>query len=158
GYFSGEAPVGAGTRYSFRLDGQSDLLPDPASRFQPDGPHGPSEVIDPGAFPWTDTDWQGCRLPGQVIYELHVGTFTPEGTWQAAVDQLSRVVDVGISLLEVMPVADFAGSFGWGYDGVDLFAPTRLYGRPDDFRDFVDRAHALGLGVLLDVVYNHLGP
>jgi maltooligosyltrehalose trehalohydrolase len=158
GYFAGEAPVGPGTRYRFRLDGKADLYPDPASRFQPEGPHGPSEVIDPGAFAWTDTSWPGCRLPGQIIYEMHIGTFTPAGTWQAALEQLPRLADLGITLVEVMPVADFAGRFGWGYDGVNLFAPTRLYGRPDDFRAFVDRAHALGIGVLLDVVYNHLGP
>jgi maltooligosyltrehalose trehalohydrolase len=158
GYFSGEAAVGAGTRYRFRLAEKPDLYPDPASRFQPEGPHGPSEVIDPAAFAWTDHDWGGCRIEGQIVYELHVGTFTRQGTWQAAREQLPRLADLGISLIEVMPVADFPGTFGWGYDGVNLFAPTRLYGRPDDFRTFVDRAHALGLGVILDVVYNHLGP
>jgi maltooligosyltrehalose trehalohydrolase len=157
GYFSGEAAAPAGARYRFRLDHGS-RYPDPASRFQPEGSHGPSEVIDPTAFPWTDADWAGARLEGQVAYELHVGTFTPEGTWEAAAARLDRLADLGVTLLEVMPVADFPGRFNWGYDGVDLFAPTRLYGRPDDFRRFVDRAHALGLGVLLDVVYNHLGP
>jgi maltooligosyltrehalose trehalohydrolase len=140
------------------LDGSDALYPDPASRFQPEGPHGPSEVIDPAAFAWTDEQWPGCRLAGQVLQEIHVGTFTPEGTWESARRQLVRLAGLGVSLLEVMPVAEFPGRFGWGYDGVDLFAPTRLYGRPDDFRRFVDHAHHLGIGVLLDVVYNHLGP
>jgi maltooligosyltrehalose trehalohydrolase len=159
GYFSGAVPgAGAGTRYWFRLDGGRGLYPDPASRFQPDGPHGPSEVVDAGSFGWSDGSWPGVTLAGQVLYELHVGTFTREGTWAAAMRELPELARAGITLLEVMPVAEFAGRFGWGYDGVDLFAPTRLYGRPDDFRRFVDRAHALGLGVILDVVYNHLGP
>ncbi|HXH82383.1 MAG TPA: malto-oligosyltrehalose trehalohydrolase [Candidatus Tectomicrobia bacterium] len=146
-----------GTRYRFRLDGGS-LLPDPASRFQPEGPHGPSCVIDPSAFAWTDGGWRGVRLAGQVLYEMHVGTFTREGTWEAAARELPELARAGITLIEMMPVAEFPGRFGWGYDGVDLFAPTRLYGEPDDLRRFVDRAHALGLGVILDVVYNHLGP
>jgi maltooligosyltrehalose trehalohydrolase len=158
GYFGAAVEAGAGTCYRFRLDGGSQLCPDPASRFQPEGPFGPSEVIDPAAYLWTDSAWPGVKPQGRVVYELHVGTFTPEGTWQAAAAQLPRLADLGVNLIEVMPVADFAGRFGWGYDGVDLFAPTRLYGRPDDFRAFVDRAHALGLGVILDVVYNHVGP
>jgi maltooligosyltrehalose trehalohydrolase len=158
GSFSGEAPAGAGALYRYRLDGEATLYPDPASRFQPQGPHGPSEVIDPRAFAWSDDRWLGAETRGRVIYEMHIGTFTPEGTWRSAIEQLPRLADLGVNLLEVMPVADFPGRFGWGYDGVDLFAPTRLYGRPDDFRAFVDRAHALGLGVILDVVYNHLGP
>src|SRR5206468_11597027 len=117
-----------------------------------------SEIIDPAAFPWTDAGWPGVTPTGQVIYEMHVGTFTPEGTWAAAARELPALKDLGVTVVEVMPVADFAGTFGWGYDGVDLFAPTRLYGEPDGFRRFVDRAHELGLGVILDVVYNHLGP
>ncbi|MBV9110067.1 MAG: malto-oligosyltrehalose trehalohydrolase, partial [Gemmatimonadetes bacterium] len=158
GYFSGTVPhASAGTLYRYRLDG-GDAFPDPASRFQPQGPHGPSEVIDPGAFAWTDGRWRGVGPMGQVIYELHVGCFTPEGTWAAAAEQLPELKRLGITIVEVMPVADFPGEFGWGYDGVDLYAPTRLYGRPDDFRAFVDRAHADGIGVILDVVYNHLGP
>jgi maltooligosyltrehalose trehalohydrolase len=158
GYFVGTlADARAGTRYRFSLDG-GPPLPDPASRFQPDGPHGASEIVDPGAFRWTDTAWPGVSLRGQVLYELHVGTFTREGTWRAAMQQLPALADMGIRVLELMPVAEFPGQFGWGYDGVDLFAPTRLYGRPDDFRAFVDRAHALRLGVILDVVYNHVGP
>ncbi|HEU5170581.1 MAG TPA: malto-oligosyltrehalose trehalohydrolase [Gemmatimonadales bacterium] len=158
GYFAALVDgAGAGTRYRYRLDG-GDALPDPASRFQPEGPHGPSEVIDPGRFTWTDAGWAGLRLEGQVLYELHVGTFTADGTWAAAAAALPPIAELGLTVIEVMPVADFPGRFGWGYDGVNLFAPTRLYGRPDDFRGFVDRAHALGLAVILDVVYNHLGP
>ena len=148
----------AGARYWLRFDGADQLFPDPASRFQPEGPHGPSEIVDPAAFRWTDRAWRGVELRGQVVYEMHVGTFTPEGTYAAAARELEHLKDLGITLVELMPVAEFAGSFGWGYDGVDLYAPTRLYGRPDDLRAFVDRAHALGLGVILDVVYNHLGP
>ncbi len=159
GYFVGGVPdAGPGTRYRFRLDDDPHLYPDPAARFQPDGPHGPSQVIDPAAFRWGDGDWRGVGRTGQVLYEMHIGTFTPEGTWQAGIRELPELADLGITILEVMPVAEFPGRFGWGYDGVDLFAPTRLYGPPDDFRRFVDRAHALGIGVILDVVYNHVGP
>jgi maltooligosyltrehalose trehalohydrolase len=159
GYFSGRVgTASAGVLYRFRLDGGSTLYPDPTSRFQPDGPHGPSQVIDPSAFAWTDAGWRGCGLEGQIIYEMHLGTFTRDGTWAAAGEQLPALADLGVTAVEVMPVADFPGRFGWGYDGVDLYAPTRLYGTPDDMRRFVDRAHALGVGVLLDVVYNHLGP
>jgi maltooligosyltrehalose trehalohydrolase len=159
GYFSGVAPgAGAGTLYRFRLDGETNLYPDPASRFQPEGPHGPSQVVDPDAFAWTDPQWPGAGPEGQVLYEMHVGTFTKEGTWAAAARELPELKDLGVTCLEVMPVGDFPGRWGWGYDGVNLFAPTRLYGTPDDFRRFVDRAHALGLAVILDVVYNHVGP
>jgi len=159
GYFSGLLPeAAAGTLYRYRIDGRSELYPDPASRFQPQGPHGPSQVIDPSRFSWTDQNWGGVGLLGQVIYEIHLGTFTREGTYEAAGRELKELSECGITVVEIMPVADFPGSFGWGYDGVDLFAPTRLYGTPDDFRRFVDRAHALGLGVILDVVYNHFGP
>lgn len=159
GYFSGFADgLGAGTRYLLELDGGERRIPDPASRFQPDGPHGPSEVIDPATFAWTDGGWPGARLEGQIVYELHVGTYTPAGTFAAAGAELAELRAAGITMIEVMPIAEFPGRFGWGYDGVDLYAPTRLYGRPDDVRAFVDRAHALGLGVILDVVYNHLGP
>lgn len=158
GYFSGLVlDAFVGSLYRYRLDG-GEAYPDPASRFQPRGPHGPSQAVDPAAFQWTDQDWHGARLEGQVIYEMHVGTFTRDGTWKAACRELSQLAATGITVLEIMPVADFAGRFGWGYDGVDLFAPTRLYGTPDDFRCFVDRAHAAGLGVILDVVYNHFGP
>lgn len=159
GYFSGLAPgVTAGALYRFRLDGASQLLPDPASRFQPDGPHGPSQVVDASEFAWNDASWTGVRLPGQVLYELHVGTFTREGTWAAAARELPQLAADGITVIEMMPVNEFAGRFGWGYDGVDLFAPSHLYGAPDDLRRFVDHAHGCGIGVILDVVYNHVGP
>jgi maltooligosyltrehalose trehalohydrolase len=159
GYFSGVVPsAGAGTFYRYRLEEEAGVYPDPVSRFQPYGPHGPSQIVDPNAFQWTDHQWPGVRLEGQVIYEMHLGTFTPEGTWEAASRELQELADAGMTLIEVMPIADFVGRFGWGYDGVDLFAPSRLYGSPDDCRRFVDRAHALGLGVILDVVYNHVGP
>ncbi|QEH39124.1 Malto-oligosyltrehalose trehalohydrolase [Aquisphaera giovannonii] len=158
GYFSGIVPeAGPGTLYKYRLD-DSATYPDPASRYQPDGPHGPSQVVDPDAFVWTDGGWRGVEIPGQVIYELHIGTFTRDGTWKSAIAELPALKELGITCLEVMPVAEFPGRFGWGYDGVDLFAPYHVYGTPDDFRRFVDEAHRLGLAVLLDVVYNHLGP
>jgi maltooligosyltrehalose trehalohydrolase len=157
GYFAAHVPgAAAGDRYRFRLG--TDLFPDPASRFQPQGPHGPSQVVDPDAFAWTDAGWKGVSLPGQIIYELHVGAFTREGTWGAAARHLPELADLGITVIEVMPVAEFPGRFGWGYDGVNLFAPYHHYGPPDDFRRFVDAAHRHGLGVILDVVYNHLGP
>ncbi len=158
GYFSGTVSCGVGARYRFRLNGLENFHPDPASRFQPEGPHGSSYVVDPFAFKWTDANWRGVELAGQVIYEFHVGTFTPEGTWRAAAEKLELLKSDGITSLEMMPIADFPGRFGWGYDGVDLFAPAHLYGTPEDLRAFIDRAHALGLGVILDVVYNHFGP
>ena len=158
GYFSGASDqFSDGSRYAFSLDG-GDAVPDPASRFQPEGPAGWSEIVDPGRFEWSDADWGGVVATGQVIYELHVGTFTPEGTLDAAARHLVYLRDLGITVVELMPVADFPGRFGWGYDGVALWAPSRLYGRPDDLRRFVDTAHRLRLGVILDVVYNHLGP
>lgn len=158
GYFSGLVErVSAGTRYWLRLDGDR-LRPDPASRFQPDGPHGPSEIVNPSAFAWTDGQWPGISADGLALYEMHVGTFTPEGTWRAAAEQLEELAALGITAVEMMPIADFAGRFGWGYDGVNLYAPTRLYGSPRDLRAFVDRAHAAGVAVILDVVYNHFGP
>lgn len=159
GVFAGLAEgVAAGTRYRIRLEQDEKLYPDPASRFQPEGPEGPSEVIDPDAFAWTDQAWRGPALRGQVMYELHVGTFTKEGTYASAMRELPELRDAGITLVELMPLAEFPGRFGWGYDGVDLYAPSHLYGRPDELRAFVDRAHALGMSVILDVVYNHLGP
>jgi maltooligosyltrehalose trehalohydrolase len=158
GYFAAQVNDAApGTRYRFRLDGASSY-PDPASRFQPEGPDGPSEVIDSASFGWSDQDWGGIDPERVVVYELHIGTFTREGTWSAAARELQPLAELGVTVIELMPVADFPGRFGWGYDGVDLFAPTRLYGRPDDMRRFVDAAHRLGIGVILDVVYNHLGP
>ena len=158
GYFSGTVTCGVGARYRLRLNRSEKFHPDPASRFQPDGPHGSSYVVDPFAFKWTDANWRGVKLAGQVIYEFHVGTFTPEGTWRAAADKLELLKSDGITTLEMMPISDFPGRFGWGYDGVDMFAPAHLYGTPDNLRALIDRAHALGLGVILDVVYNHFGP
>src|ERR1700693_5416004 len=161
GYFSGAVNAGAGTRYRFRVNGVENFYPDPASRFQPEGPHGPSCVVDPRQFRWADTNWPGpalAGLKGQIIYEMHIGTFTKEGTWRAATEQRAELARIGITVVEMMPIADFPGNFGWGYDGVDLFAPFHLYGTPDDLRGFIDRAHSLGLAVILDVVYKHFGP
>ncbi|MEY2480141.1 MAG: maltooligosyltrehalose trehalohydrolase [Verrucomicrobiota bacterium] len=158
GYFSGTAEIGAGSLYRFRLNRAQNFYPDPASRSQPHGPHGPSRIVDPKKFKWTDAKWPGVKMRGQIIYEMHIGTFTPEGTWRAAAEQLPELARIGISVVEMMPIADFPGKFGWGYDGVDLFAPARIYGTPDDLRAFVDRAHSLGLAAILDVVYNHFGP
>jgi maltooligosyltrehalose trehalohydrolase len=158
GYFSGVARAAAGSLYRFRVNNAVHFHPDPASRFQPHGPHGPSQVVDPTQFQWTDSEWPGVKLKGQIIYEIHSGTFTSEGTWRSAAEQLTELKRIGISVIEMMPIADFPGKFGWGYDGVDLFAPTRLYGTPDDLRYFVNRAHTVGLAVILDIVYNHFGP
>jgi maltooligosyltrehalose trehalohydrolase len=158
GYFSGCVPeAAAGTLYRFRLD-EGGPYPDPASRFQPEGPSGPSRVVDPATFRWTDAGWAGAPLREQIIYELHVGTFTAEGTWEGARKRLGDLADLGITCIEMMPVAEYPGRFGWGYDGVNLFAPAHLYGEPDDLRRFVDEAHGHGLAVILDVVYNHFGP
>lgn len=158
GYHGAMVPTAtAGTRYRFRLDGKGSY-PDPASRFQPDGPHGSSQVVDPSAYEWRDANWPGVSVKGQVLYEMHVGTFTREGTFAAAQNELAELAACGITVIEVMPVADFPGRFGWGYDGVGQFAPVWLYGEPDDFRRFVDTAHLNGIGVILDVVYNHFGP
>ncbi len=159
GYFSGVgAGLKAGDRYGIEVDNCGQPLPDPATRSQPDGPHGLSEIIDPSAFPWTDQDWRGPEATSQILYEMHVGTFTPQGDWRAAADKLPLLAEIGITIIEMMPVASFVGEWGWGYDGVCWFAPWHKYGRPDDLRSFVDRAHALGVAVILDVVYNHFGP
>ncbi|MEJ1157146.1 malto-oligosyltrehalose trehalohydrolase [Prosthecomicrobium sp. N25] len=159
GLFEREVPAATvGSRYGFVLGASEAPVPDPAARALPDGPHGLAMVVDPDAFGWTDADWPGLGLDGQVLQEIHIGTFTPEGTFEAAADKLPLLVAVGISVIEMMPVATFPGRFGWGYDGVGLFAPTPQYGTPDDLRRFIDRAHGLGMGVILDVVYNHLGP
>ena len=161
GYFSGAANASAGSRYRFRVNGDEKFYPDPASRFQPNGPHFPSCIVDPRQFRWTDSQWPGPArdgLEGHVIYEMHIGTFTKEGTWRAAAEQLAELARIGITVVEMMPVADFPGKFGWGYDGVNLFAPSHLYGTPNDLRAFIDRAHSLGVAVILDVVYNHFGP
>ena len=158
GYFSGFVDAAPGDRYELRLDTGERSYPDPASRFQPEGPHKPSAVVDPTSFEWTDDAWQGIALRGQVVYELHVGTFRPEGTFASATRELPALADLGVTVVELMPVAEFDGRFGWGYDGVDLYAPCHRYGEPDDLRRFVDAAHATGIAVILDVVYNHLGP
>jgi maltooligosyltrehalose trehalohydrolase len=146
-----------GDRYAFSLDG-SPPRPDPRSASQPDGVHGFSEVVDHGAFRWADGSWRGVHLAGSVLYELHVGTFTPEGTFDAVIGRLPHLVDLGIDAIELMPVAEFPGRRGWGYDGVDLFAPHHPYGGPAGLRRLVDACHRAGVGVILDVVYNHLGP
>lgn len=158
GVFSADiAGIGAGARYRYRLDGDASY-PDPYSRSQPEGPHGPSEVIDPGTFAWSDDAWEGLTPDGQVIYECHAGAMTPEGNFAALIDQLPELKRLGVTALEIMPVAGFPGRWNWGYDGVNLFAPSHVYGAPDAFRRLVDAAHQIELGVLLDVVYNHLGP
>ena len=149
--------VGPGALYRLRVDGRGPF-PDPASRAQPEGVHGPSMVIDPSAFGWTDAAWPGVSLRDLVIYELHVGTFSPAGTFAGAAALLPALRELGVTAIELMPLADFPGRRSWGYDGVSLFAPARCYGTPDDLRRLVDEAHRLGLGVLVDVVYNHLGP
>jgi maltooligosyltrehalose trehalohydrolase len=149
--------AGAGDRYSYRLDGGASR-PDPASRFQPDGVHGPSQIVDAASFAWTDRRWMGRAPRDLIVYELHVGTFSPAGTFAGVIDRLPHVRDLGVTALELMPVADFAGLRNWGYDGVCLYAPSRAYGSPEDLRRLVDAAHALGIAVLLDAVYNHLGP
>ena len=157
GYFAATvADARPGWRYRYRLDG-GEPLPDPCSRFQPDGPHGASLVVDPRSFVWSDGAWRGVGMKAQVIYEMHIGTFTPTGTFDAATGELGRLVGLGVTVLEVMPVAEFAGEFGWGYDGVAPYAPFHGYGNEHAFRRFVDAAHAAGLAVILDVVYNHLG-
>jgi maltooligosyltrehalose trehalohydrolase len=149
--------VKPGALYRFRVDGQGPF-PDPASRRQPLGVHGPSEIVDPSGFLWTDKDWPGVALGDVVFYELHVGTFTPAGTFAGVREKLSGLRELGITVVELMPVADFPGERNWGYDGVSPFAPARCYGSPDDLRALVDCAHGTGLAVWLDVVYNHLGP
>jgi maltooligosyltrehalose trehalohydrolase len=149
--------LGAGARYQYRLDGER-YRPDPASRFQPEGVHGPSVVVDPAAFAWTDRDFRGHALADLVFYELHVGTFTTTGTFEAAIAHLPRLADLGVTAVELMPIAEFPGSRNWGYDGVHLFAPQSTYGGPRGLRRLVDACHGQGLAVFLDVVYNHLGP
>jgi maltooligosyltrehalose trehalohydrolase len=159
GYFSGwVSELRAGHRYGYRLDGEDAIYPDPASRSQPEGPHGPSLIVDANLYRWKVSGFGGAVPRGQVLYEMHVGTFTPEGTYAAAAREFAELARIGITTLELMPVAEFPGRFGWGYDGVSLWAPTHLYGDPDDLRRFVDEAHQHGLSVILDVVYNHLGP
>ncbi|HVU35591.1 MAG TPA: malto-oligosyltrehalose trehalohydrolase [Opitutaceae bacterium] len=157
GYFVGLDPEGrAGDLYHFEVGNAR--VPDPASRFQPLGVEGPSQVVDPRSYDWVTRGWRSPPWRGRVVYELHVGTFTAAGTYRAAIERLDDLVDLGVNTIELMPVADFAGDRNWGYDGVMLFAPARCYGKPDDLRALVDAAHERDLAVVLDVVYNHLGP
>jgi maltooligosyltrehalose trehalohydrolase len=147
-----------GSDYAFRLDEDDTPIPDPRSRWQPNGVHAASRLYDHDAFEWTDQRWTGRALAGSVLYELHIGTFTPDGTFDSAIDRLSHLVELGVDLVEVMPVNTVDGPRNWGYDGVGWYAVTENYGGPDGFKRFVDACHARGLGVILDVVYNHLGP
>ena len=148
--------VQPGRRYVYVVDGKS--YPDPCSRFQPEGPHGPSEIVDRAAFTWHDQDWRGIGLDGLVLYEMHVGTFTREGTFAAAIERLAHLRALGVNAVEILPLAECPGRFNWGYDGVGWFAPSHNYGPYEALKQFVDAAHAVGIGVILDVVYNHFGP
>ena len=157
GYYTAEDPQAtAGMLYQYRLDGR--LLPDPASRFQPFGVHGPSQIVDSSAFVWTDQAWTPPPLTELVIYELHVGTFTGSGSFRSIIEHFEHLLRLGVNTIELMPIADFPGNRNWGYDGVQLYAPCRAYGDPNDLRFFINEAHRAGLAVILDVVYNHLGP
>ncbi|SMB91276.1 malto-oligosyltrehalose trehalohydrolase [Deinococcus hopiensis] len=156
GLFEARLPVGAGARYLFVLDGEP--RPDPYARFLPDGVHGEAEVVDLHGYRWAHSDWRGLELSGCVFYELHVGTFTPEGTYRAAMEKLPELAALGVTAIELMPLAAFPGQRGWGYDGVALYAPFAPYGRPEDLMAFIDAAHGHGLAVFLDAVYNHFGP
>lgn len=146
-----------GMQYRFVLE-NGEEVPDPASRYQPDDVEGPSEIVDPRAYPWQDGGWRGRPWEESIVYELHIGTFTPEGTFRAAIDKLNHLVDLGINTIEILPIADFPGRWNWGYDGAHLFAPESSYGRPEDLKAFIDAAHGKNISVLLDVVYNHFGP
>jgi maltooligosyltrehalose trehalohydrolase len=157
GYYTAEDPQAvAGMLYQYRLDSQP--FPDPASRFQPFGVHGPSQIVDSGAFVWSDQNWVPPRLNDLIIYELHIGTFTNPGSFRAIVEHFDHLLRLGVNTIELMPIADFPGNRNWGYDGVSLFAPCRAYGDPDDLRFLINESHRAGLAVILDVVYNHLGP
>jgi maltooligosyltrehalose trehalohydrolase len=149
--------AGPGTDYAFSIE-NGPALPDPRSPFQPSGIDGPSRVVDHGAFAWSDGGWRGLPLAGSVLYECHIGTFSPEGTFDGAAGRLGHLAALGVDAIELLPVAEFSGDRGWGYDGVDLFAPHHAYGGPDGLKRLVDAAHSCGLGVVMDVVYNHLGP
>ncbi len=158
GWWARRAPdAGPGSEYMFSLDG-GPPRPDPRSPSQPEGVHGPSRVVDQAAFAWSDGGWRGLPLAGSVLYECHIGTFSADGTFDGAIGHLDHVAGLGVDAIELMPVAEFPGSRGWGYDGTDLFAPHHAYGGPDGLKRLVDAAHARGLGVIMDVVYNHLGP
>ncbi|PKZ89913.1 malto-oligosyltrehalose trehalohydrolase [Trueperella bernardiae] len=157
GHFALSDELPTGTRYQLRVDGGM-ALPDPRSMCQPEGPHGPSELVDLASFTWTDTDWHGEELAGKVFYELHVGTFTEEGTFLAAIEKLDYLRELGVNVVELMPIAPMPGTRGWGYDGVSIYAIHRPYGRPEDLAALVDAIHARGMSACLDVVYNHFGP
>ena len=158
GRWSADVPaLGLEDDYAFSLDG-GPARPDPRSASQPHGVHGPSRVVDQTDFTWTDAAWRGFHLPSAVLYEMHVGTFSEEGTFEGAIAHLDHLVDLGVDAVELLPVVEFSGDWGWGYDGVDLWAPHHAYGGPDGLKSLVDACHARGLGVLIDVVYNHLGP
>ncbi|MCU1380211.1 MAG: malto-oligosyltrehalose trehalohydrolase [Acidimicrobiales bacterium] len=158
GWWSVEVPdAGHNTEYAYRLDG-GEARPDPRSPSQPEGVHGPSRVVDHSLFPWTDQAWTGAHFPSAAVYELHVGTFSEEGTFDGAIQHLDHLVELGVTAVELLPVAEFPGGRNWGYDGVDLYAPHSSYGGPDGFKRLVDACHHRGLAVILDVVYNHLGP
>jgi maltooligosyltrehalose trehalohydrolase len=158
GYFHAEvSQVSAGDQYLYVLDGEVER-PDPASRFQPEGVHGPSEVVDPATYAWTDHHWRGRSLDESIIYELHVGTFSEDGTFDGVIPHLDDLADLGVTVIELLPVAQFPGNRNWGYDGVGLFAVQESYGGPDGLRRLVDACHQRGIAVILDVVYNHLGP
>ena len=159
GWWSAEVEeAGPGTDYFFLLNGDDQQLPDPRTQFQPEGVNGPSRVVDHGAFQWTDGKFSSKAWPAAVVYELHIGTFTPEGTCDAAIEKLDYLYDLGVTHVELLPFAQFPGGHGWGYEGVDLFAPQNSYGGPDGLKRFVNAAHAKGLAVIMDVVYNHFGP
>ena len=157
GWWTAPFDLEPSTDYAYRVDG-SPNRPDPRSALQPDGVHGHSRTVDPATWQWTDQDWEGKDLRGSVIYELHVGTFTPEGTLDAAISRLDHLAELGVDIIELMPLAAFPGKAGWGYDGVALWAVHETYGGPEALARFVDAAHSTGIGVCLDVVYNHLGP
>ncbi len=157
GVFSVTASAGFGTRYRYRIDGELDV-PDPASRYQPEDVHGPSQVVNPESFDWEDEGWSGRPWEETILYELHVGSFSPEGTFAGAKERLDHLVDLGVTAIELMPLSDFPGGRNWGYDGVLPYAPDSSYGTPEDLKDLVQAAHGKGLMVFLDVVYNHFGP
>jgi maltooligosyltrehalose trehalohydrolase len=157
GWWYASLDLAGGIDYGFSLDG-GPVRPDPRSPWQPHGIDGPSRTVDHSEFEWSDSNWHGRPLAGAVVYELHVGTFAPAGTFEGAVEKLDHLVDLGVTTVELMPVAEFSGERGWGYDGVDLYAPHHAYGGPDGLKRLVDACHARGLAVMLDVVYNHLGP
>ncbi|MEM0969608.1 MAG: malto-oligosyltrehalose trehalohydrolase, partial [Verrucomicrobiota bacterium] len=158
GHFDGEVSgLSVGDSYHFRLDGDQ-LRPDPESRFQPQGVHGPSQIVDPLAYAWRDAQWKGISKESLIVYELHIGTFSPEGTYEGALARLDHICALGATAIELLPLAQTPGRWNWGYDGVNLFAPNHHYGTPEELRKFVDQCHSRGLAVILDVVYNHLGP